>query len=66
MDRIDNKLECHARELIAYLATDPNIEAGLLFAVGFKVQNMRAAVFAEIGRALMPAHRCRLYRGSRL
>jgi len=37
----------------------------LPFAVGFLVEKMRAAVFAETARTLAPAHRCRIYRRHR-
>ena len=58
---IDNKLECCARELLAYLDTELAVEESLPFAVGYLVEQMRAAVFAKTVRTLAPAHRCRIY-----
>ena len=46
MDSIDNELECRARELLAYLDTELAVEESLPFAVGYLVEQMRAAVFA--------------------
>jgi len=65
MDQIDNELECRARELLAYLDTELAIEESLPFAVGFLVEQMRAAVFAKAARSLAPVHRCRIYRNCR-
>ena len=65
MDQFETELESRARELLAYLDEEPEIEQGLPFAVGFLVEKMRAAVFAKTARALPPAHRCRLYRHCR-
>jgi len=62
MEQIDNELECRARELLAYLDDEPEIEEALPFAVRFAVEQMRAARFARAWRAIAPAHRCRLYR----
>jgi len=64
LNEIDNELECRARELLAYLHADVEIEESLPFAVGFLIEKMRAAVFAKAARTLAPAHRCRLYRHS--
>jgi len=62
---IDNKLECCARELLAYLDTELAVEESLPFALGFLVEQMRAAVFAKATRTLERAHRCRIYRQCR-
>ena len=61
MERIDNELECSARELLAYLDTESEIEKSLPFIVNVLVKKMRAAVFAKAARTLAPAHRCGIY-----
>jgi hypothetical protein len=61
MNDLDNELECRARELLAYLDTDLAVEESLPFAVGFLVEKMRAAVFAQAARTLAPAHSCRIF-----
>jgi hypothetical protein len=58
---VDNELECRARKLLAYLDTEFAIEETLPFAVGFMVEKMRAAFFANAARTVAPAHRCRIY-----
>jgi hypothetical protein len=65
MERIDNELECSARELLAYLDTESEIEKTLPFIVNVLVKRMRAAVFAKAARTLEPAQRCRIYRHCR-
>ena len=65
MERIDNELECSARELLAYLDTESEIEKSLPFIVNIFVKKMRAAVFAKAARTLEPAQRCRIYRHCR-
>ena len=41
MNKLDNELECRARELLAYLDTDLAVEENLPFAVGFLVDRLR-------------------------
>jgi hypothetical protein len=62
MDQIDNERECRARELLAYLDDEFEMEEALPFQVAFLIEQMRAARFAEAVRCLGPAHRCRIYR----
>ena len=66
MHNVDNELECRARELLAYLDTEPPVEEALPFAIAFQIEKTRAAVFAKATRSLTPAHRCRIYRNCRL
>jgi hypothetical protein len=63
--QIDNELESCARELIAYLDNDAEVEKALPASVGFMVKQMRAAIFAKAMRTLAPAQRCRIYRHCR-
>ena len=65
MDSFDNEFERCARELLAYLDSEAEIERGLPFPVGFMVKQMRAAIFAKAMRTLAPAQRCRIYRHCR-
>ena len=65
MERIDNELECSARELLAYLDTESELEKSLPFIVNIFVKKMRAAVFAKAARTLEPGQRCRIYRHCR-
>jgi len=65
LHRIDNELECCARELIAYLDSVAGVEQALPSPVGFMVKQMRAAIFAKALRTLAPAQRCRIYRHCR-
>jgi len=65
LHQIDNELERCARELIAYLDNDAEVERALPSSVGFMVKQMRAAIFAQAMRALAPAQRCRIYRHCR-
>jgi hypothetical protein len=62
---IDNELERCARELIAYLDNDAEVERALPSYIGFMVKQMRAAIFAKAMRTLAPAQRCRIYRHCR-
>jgi hypothetical protein len=66
MNKLDNELECRARELLAYLDTELAVEESLPFAGGYLVEQMRAAIFAKTVRTLAPAQRCRIYRNCRL
>jgi hypothetical protein len=50
MNKLDNELECRARELLAYLDTDLAVEESLPFIVDVLVKKMRAAVFAKAAR----------------
>ena len=65
LHQIDNELERCARELIAYLDNDAEVERALPSSVGFMVKQMRAAIFAKATRTLERAHRCRIYRQCR-
>ena len=60
MHNVDNELECRARELLAYLDTEPPVEEALPFAIAFQIEKTRAAVFANAARTLAPAQHCRL------
>src|SRR6187397_2216593 len=66
LHQIDNELERCARELIAYLDNDAEVERALPSSVGLMVKQMRAAIFAKAMRTLAPAQRCRIYRHCRL
>jgi len=59
MNKLDNELECRARELFAYVDTELAIEECLPFAGSFLVEKMRAAVFAKAARTL-EGHRASL------
>ena len=65
LHQIDNELERSARELIAYLDSEAEVERALPSSVGFMVKQMRAAIFAKAMRTLAPAQRCRIYRHCR-
>jgi hypothetical protein len=65
LHQIDNELERCARELIAYLDNEAEVERALPSSVGFMVKQMRAAIFAKAMRTLAPAQRCRIYRHCR-
>jgi len=65
LHQIDNELECCARELIAYLDSEAELERALPVPVRFMVKQMRAAIFAKAMRTLAPAQRCRIYRHCR-
>jgi len=62
MDKIGDAVEFRARELLHYLDATPQCEEALPFAVGYAIQQMRAAIVMAPPRALSPIRRCRLFR----